>query len=73
MRDGFVGMMAIHPHQVAIINEAFTPSAAALEHARAVVALFDANPGAGALSLNGSMVDAPHLKQALRLLRLANG
>ena len=72
MCDGFVGMMAIHPNQIAIINEAFTPSAEALEHARAVVALFDANPGAGALSLNGSMVDAPHLKQALRLLRQAN-
>ena len=72
MCDGFVGMMAIHPNQIAIINEAFTPSAEALEHARAVVALFDANPGAGALSLNGSMVDAPHLKLALRLLRQAN-
>jgi citrate lyase subunit beta/citryl-CoA lyase len=73
MRDGFVGMMAIHPDQVAIINEAFTPSVEALEQARAVVALFEANPGAGALSLNGSMVDAPHLKQALRLLKRANG
>jgi citrate lyase subunit beta/citryl-CoA lyase len=73
MRDGFVGMMAIHPNQVATINEAFTPSPESLEHARAVVALFDANPGAGALSLNGSMVDAPHLKQALRLLRQAHG
>jgi citrate lyase subunit beta / citryl-CoA lyase len=73
MRDGFAGMMAIHPDQVAIINEAFTPSVEALEQARAVVALFEANPGAGALSLNGSMVDAPHLKQALRLLKRANG
>jgi citrate lyase subunit beta / citryl-CoA lyase len=73
MRDGFVGMMAIHPDQVPIINEAFTPSTESLEHARAVVALFEANPGAGALSLNGSMVDAPHLKQALRLLKRANG
>ncbi len=73
MQDGFVGMMAIHPTQVPVINEAFAPSAQALEHARAVVALFEANPGAGALSLNGSMVDAPHLKQALRLLRQSNG
>jgi citrate lyase subunit beta/citryl-CoA lyase len=73
MRDGFVGMLAIHPDQVAIINEAFTPSVESLEQARAVVALFEANPGAGALSLNGSMVDAPHLKQALRLLKRANG
>jgi citrate lyase subunit beta / citryl-CoA lyase len=73
MQDGFVGMMAIHPTQVPIINEAFTPSAQALEHARAVVALFEANPGAGALSLNGSMLDAPHLKQALKLLRQSHG
>jgi len=65
--------MAIHPDQVAIINEAFTPSVESLERARALVALFEANPGAGALSLNGSMVDAPHLKQALRLLKRANG
>jgi len=72
LRDGFVGMMAIHPDQIPIINEAFTLSAAALDHARAVVALFEANPGAGALSLHGSMVDAPHLKQALRLLRQAH-
>jgi citrate lyase subunit beta/citryl-CoA lyase len=52
-RDGFTGMMAIHPAQVAVINEAFTPSEAEVAHARAVVAAFDANPGAGALSLDG--------------------
>jgi citrate lyase subunit beta / citryl-CoA lyase len=68
MRDGFAGMLAIHPTQIAVINEAFTPSAESLERARAVVALFDANPGAGVLSFNGAMLDAPHLKQALRLL-----
>jgi citrate lyase subunit beta/citryl-CoA lyase len=68
MRDGFTGMMAIHPTQIAVINEAFTPSAESLEHARAVVALFEANPGAGALAYKGAMLDAPHLKQALRLL-----
>ncbi|MGC1459941.1 MAG: CoA ester lyase [Steroidobacteraceae bacterium] len=71
MRDGFSGMLAIHPAQVAVINEAFTPSAESLEHARAVVALFAANPGAGALALNGAMLDAPHLQQALRLLSRA--
>ena len=67
-RDGFTGMMAIHPDQVAVINSAFTPTPEALEHARAVVALFEANPGAGVLALDGKMVDAPHLKQAMRLL-----
>jgi citrate lyase subunit beta/citryl-CoA lyase len=67
-RDGFTGMMAIHPAQIAVINAAFTPSEAEIAHARAVVALFAANPGAGALSLDGKMVDAPHLKSAQRLL-----
>ena len=67
-RDGFTGMMAIHPAQVPVINHAFSPSEAELAHARAVVALFDANPGAGALQLDGKMVDAPHLKAARRLL-----
>jgi citrate lyase subunit beta / citryl-CoA lyase len=70
-RDGFNGMMAIHPTQVDTINAAFTPSDAELDHARAVVALFDANPGVGAVSLDGKMLDAPHLKAAQRLLGLA--
>jgi citrate lyase subunit beta/citryl-CoA lyase len=69
-RDGFVGMMAIHPAQVPVINAAFTPSEAELAHARAVVAAFEANPGAGALSLDGRMIDRPHLVQAQRILSL---
>ena len=69
-REGFTGRLAIHPDQVEVINEAFTPSAATIEHARKVVALFGANPGAGVLDLNGAMVDLPHLKQALRMLDL---
>lgn len=72
-RDGFTGMMAIHPAQVAAINAAFTPSAEALDHAARVVAAFAANPGAGALQLDGSMIDAPHLKQARALLARADG
>jgi citrate lyase subunit beta/citryl-CoA lyase len=71
MRDGFTGMMAIHPTQVEVINRAFTPSDAAIEHARRVVAAFAENPGAGALQLDGKMIDAPHLKQAEALLRRA--
>ncbi|MEO5865706.1 MAG: CoA ester lyase [Sphingomonas sp.] len=67
-RDGFTGMMAIHPAQVPVINVAFAPSAAEVAHARRMVDLFAANPGAGALSLDGKMVDAPHLKAARRLL-----
>lgn len=67
-RDGFTGMMAIHPAQVPVINAAFTPSAAALDHARRVVAAFADNPGQGALQLDGKMIDAPHLKMAKALL-----
>ena len=69
-RDGFTGMMAIHPDQVPAINAAFTPSEAELAHARAVVAAFEANPGAGALSLDGRMIDRPHLVQAQRILAM---
>ena len=72
-RDGFTGMMAIHPAQVAVINAAFTPSADEVAHAQAVVALFAANPGAGALQLDGKMVDAPHLKAAQRVLAGVEG
>jgi citrate lyase subunit beta/citryl-CoA lyase len=72
-RDGFTGMMAIHPDQVAVINAAFTPTEAELAHARAVVAAFEASPGAGALSLDGRMIDRPHLVQAQRTLAAASG
>lgn len=70
-RDGFTGMMAIHPSQVYAINAAFTPSDEALADARAIVAAFAASPGAGALQLDGKMIDAPHLKQAQALLARA--
>ena len=72
-RDGFTGMMAIHPDQVPVINAAFTPSEAEVAHARAVVAAFEANPDAGALSLDGKMIDRPHLVQAQRTLAAAGG
>ncbi|HEY0324576.1 MAG TPA: CoA ester lyase [Allosphingosinicella sp.] len=67
-RDGFTGMMAIHPAQVPVINAAFTPSEGEIAHAQSVVAAFDAQPGAGALSLDGKMIDRPHLVQARRIL-----
>lgn len=70
-RDGFTAMMAIHPSQVPIINAAFTPSDEALAHARAVVQAFADNPGVGAMQLGGKMIDAPHLKQAQKLLKRA--
>ena len=67
-RDGFTAMMAIHPSQVDAINRGFTPSDAELAHARAIVAAFAAVPSAGALKLDGRMIDRPHLRQAERLL-----
>lgn len=70
-RDGFVGMLAIHPAQVETINNAFAPSVADLERAERIVALFDDNPGAGALGLDGEMIDRPHLVQARRTIALA--
>lgn len=69
-RDGFRGKIAIHPDQVAIINETFSPSDAEVAHAQAVVDIFAANPGAGTLKLDGRMLDIPHLKQAKRVLSL---
>ncbi|WP_375395307.1 HpcH/HpaI aldolase/citrate lyase family protein [uncultured Sphingomonas sp.] len=71
-RDGYTGMMAIHPAQVSVINRAFSPSEAALTHARRVIAAFEASPGVGAIQLDGVMIDAPHLKQARHLVGLAD-
>ncbi len=70
-RAGFSGKMAIHPNQVALINEGFTPDAGELEHAQMIVDAFAANPEAGALQIAGKMVDRPHLVQALKVLNRA--
>ena len=70
-RDGFSGMLAIHPAQIEVINRAFMPTAEEIERAEQIIALFDANPGAGTLGLNGEMIDRPHCVQAERLLELA--
>ncbi|MCH8058343.1 MAG: CoA ester lyase [Proteobacteria bacterium] len=70
-RDGFSGKLAIHPDQVAIINSAFTPSEEDIIQARRIVELFEANPGAAVLSLDGVMLDIPHLKQARNILAMA--
>ncbi len=70
--DGFAGMLAIHPAQVPIINAAFSPSEAELAEARAIVAAFAANPDAGALQIEGRMIDRPHLRLAQRVLGIAD-
>jgi citrate lyase subunit beta/citryl-CoA lyase len=67
-RDGFTGKMAIHPAQVPIVNELFTPTAAQIEKAEAIVAAFAANPGAGTIGIDGRMYDRPHLARARALL-----
>jgi citrate lyase subunit beta/citryl-CoA lyase len=67
-RDGFTGRLAIHPAQVAVINEVFTPSAEQIAKATAVVAAFAAQPGAGTVGIDGKMFDRPHLLRAQALL-----
>ncbi len=67
-RDGFTGRLAIHPAQVPVINEVFTPTPTQIEKARAVVAAFAAQPGAGAVGIDGKMYDRPHLVRAQALL-----
>lgn len=71
VRDGFTARMAIHPAQIAIINETFTPSAEAVAHARAVIEAFAAAGNAGVVGIDGKMFDRPHLKRAERLLARA--
>jgi len=67
-RDGFTGKMAIHPAQIEIINEIFSPSEESIAKARAIVAAFAAEPHAGVISIEGEMLDVPHLTKARRLL-----
>jgi citrate lyase subunit beta/citryl-CoA lyase len=67
-REGFSGMLAIHPGQVETINAAFTPSESDVAHARKVVAAFAS--GAGVAALDGKMLDQPHLKQAQHVLEM---
>jgi citrate lyase subunit beta/citryl-CoA lyase len=71
VEDGFCGMLAIHPAQVPVINAAFTPTAEQIESARRVLAAFAAAPDAGAVQLDGRMLDRPHRLQARRVLERA--
>jgi len=67
-KAGFSGKIAIHPDQIAIINQAFTPDTAELNYAKAVVEAFEKADGAGTVQLEGQMLDRPHLKQAMQIL-----
>jgi len=70
-RDGFAGMLAIHPAQVEVINAAFTPSEEELAEAQTIIDLFAAHPGAGTIGYKGGMLDRPHLSRAMQLLARA--
>jgi citrate lyase subunit beta/citryl-CoA lyase len=71
-RAGYRGMLAIHPAQVDVINEAFTPSDEELAAAQEIVDLFAAHPGVGTIGHKGAMLDRPHLARAQAVLALAS-
>jgi citrate lyase subunit beta/citryl-CoA lyase len=70
---GFKGKFAIHPAQIDIINEVFSPSQAEIDYARRVVEAFDeaARAGRGSTSLDGKVVDVPVVRRARALLEIA--
>jgi citrate lyase subunit beta/citryl-CoA lyase len=70
-RDGFTGKMAIHPAQVPVINDVFTPDREEIETAAKIIAAFEATPGAGVVGFEGRMLDRPHLVKARRTLERA--
>ena len=70
-RDGFTGKLAIHPVQVPVINEVFTPTAEAVSKAQALIDAFAASPGKGTVGIDGVMYDRPHLERAKQLIARA--
>lgn len=70
-RDGFSGKLAIHPDQVSIINEAFTPTTSEIAYAKEVVDAFNQGDNTGVLTIDGKMLDSPHLRRAQRVLHRA--
>jgi citrate lyase subunit beta / citryl-CoA lyase len=71
VREGFSAKAAIHPDQVAVINEVFTPTDEEIRYAKLVVSAFEQSPGAGAVAIDGKMLDRPHLRSANRVLSRA--
>ena len=72
-RDGFAGRLAIHPAQLPVIHAGYTPAPEDLALARRILAAFDADPGLGAVGIDGRMYDIPHLTRARRLIAAAGG
>ena len=71
VRDGFTAKLAIHPAQIPVINEAFTPSQSAIAEAQRVIDAFAAAGNPGVINLDGQMYDIPHLKRARKLIARA--
>ena len=72
-RDGFIAKLAIHPAQVAVINDVFTPKPDAIARAQAIIDAFAAAPGAGTVGIGGVMYDRPHLVRARQVVARAGG
>ena len=70
---GFSGKQIIHPNQVSVVQEAFTPSDSAVEYAKRIVESFEEHQrgGRGAFALDGKMIDMPLLKNAQKVLERA--
>ncbi len=71
LRDGFTGKMAIHPNQVAVMNEVFTPTAEEIAFSEEILGVFAQNPDAGVVAIRGNMVDRAHIARAERILARA--
>jgi len=67
---GFTGKISIHPSQIPVINEAFTPSRQEVQEAQELIAAFEEHrrKGSGAFAFRGQMVDAPHLNRAEKVI-----
>ncbi len=70
---GYDGKMAIHPAQVPVINEAFTPSDEQVAWARRVLAARDEHDGEGVLRVDGEMIDAPLIARAETVVERVEG
>jgi citrate lyase subunit beta/citryl-CoA lyase len=72
-RLGFVGASAIHPLQIPVLNEEFSPTAAEVERAKRMVAAYDAAfaQGLGAVQFEGAMIDVPVVQRAHNVIARA--